>query len=169
MCCRNDHEEGWLIAQTRSGSLKRSPGQLLSLGWGVQLSLFSQPSLEGLKTPWESLWDMRCVSAYIKPRLWELPAGSSVTRQTGTELRPSLPWVLYLGAGSILDQGTNKGFKQSTPCSSMFPWGLKGMRWGLHCFPRVISAIWQGADLSPQAVLLGVPCPSACPSGTCTD
>lgn len=59
--------------------------QLQSLGWSVQLSLFSQPSLEGLKTPWESLWDMGYVSAYSKARLWELPAGSAVTRQMGTK------------------------------------------------------------------------------------
>lgn len=48
------------------------------------------------------------------------------------ELRPRLPWVLYLGAGSILGQGTNKGFKNPPPHLSVFLWGLKGMRWGLH-------------------------------------
>lgn len=75
-----------------------------------------------------------------------------VTGQMGTKSSgPASPGSCTFGAGSILDQGTNKGFKKPTPYLSMFLWGLKGMKWGLHAF-------------SGYSLVSGEPVPTGCPA-----
>lgn len=134
---------------------QKEPCAVLSLGWGVQFSLFSQPG--GPENPLGTLLGHGMCQCLYQTKALGTACWQCYDRTNGDqELRPSLPWVLYLGAGSILDQGANKGLEKPTARLSMFLWGLKDMKWGLHAF--------SGCSLVSGKGLI---CPAGCSLSLC--